>query len=68
VLEEQDDTVWIQERDLAKYLHMPHSAIARKRRAGKFAPYIKIGAQIVYRKAAVDAFLETQETNTVMND
>jgi excisionase family DNA binding protein len=51
---------WLSARDAAKYTGLGFSTLAKLRLKGGSAPYAKIGAKVVYRRADLDAWLESK--------
>ncbi|MEP1206068.1 MAG: helix-turn-helix domain-containing protein [Rhizobiaceae bacterium] len=44
--------------EAAKYTNMSASFLAKARVTGETCPYIKIGRRVLYRKSALDAWLD----------
>jgi hypothetical protein len=69
--EKQDDAPvgeWFHEHELPGYVRIPLDIIVRARRRGEWAPHVRVGAQVIYSKATLDAWLAARETAAAVND
>jgi excisionase family DNA binding protein len=51
---------WLSAKEAAQYTGLGFSTLAKLRLKGGSAPYAKVGSKVVYRKADLDAWLESK--------
>lgn len=55
-------------KQVAEYVHMSTSALAKIRVTGGGPPYVKFGRRVLYRKSDLDAYIEVRVRRSTTDD